>query len=791
MKKRWFILLSFVCAFAFSLAALLPQSASVRAEETDYQIVKDLSVVVFASDENKLYIDMPYTYDHGCDGLYTVADELLDVVKLNDKTFREAGATISAGGQKYRLYIGYKSALSAGDKIVIPENSTWDSAEGKGIKFGCTFTITWNGSAYSVAATAENVDKYEVDSIIIHPHSTSNSQLYMLMTTVEGNDCITGYNSWVNPDAATEKLKEQIIFNGKKMSEVKGAAIQGMDIANALCMTGYYLPEDGTIVIPEGTVFNNGKSELTFARTFTITWDGEAYIVERSSREFVFPEYEMSENMLSDFTAKSVLRLGGQSYQDAAVNNPGDSWGTNYVGAFTGRFVTEEEAPQGSLNGGYEISWEDTPGLFYTSVMFSFRDDIEYGIDDELVFNIYFSDTIDPAFTLWVTSSLNPRVWEAETMVSGLTITMGGWNEIHVSVADYVDEKGKIAPIAFTLAYGTVYTGAQMIAGGKVVFDKAEFRQVEKVLEEEYSVSDVSEIVPIGDGKTFSGDTDKEFDWAKESNISFARTDKTVDGIKAKLAVNDIERFSFYFMLNGVSTAYQDGGIYFWFASTGIRAGTAQRIFIDAPLPEELASNEYFTVEMRTIPYYIDGMKSGYYLALTVNGEEIGEGRYVSSATCNFGSWFGLFFHDFTDNVEVKVLPVNKAETSPVTLTLGTSLNATTLKVGESLGTRVKQSGKFYGESKVGYEVVSGKEYASIDEDGYINGIADGVVKVRAYITNAFGTFYSNEQEVTVGNPSVKPETPSGNKGCGSSAGAASALSLILLGAVVAIKRKK
>ena len=65
------------------------------------------------------------------------------------------------------------------------------------------------------------------------------------------------------------------------------------------------------------------------------------------------------------------------------------------------------------------------------------------------------------------------------------------------------------------------------------------------------------------------------------------------------------------------------------------------------------------------------------------------------------------------------------------------------------------------------------------------------MVKVRAYITNAFGTFYSNEQEVTVGNPSVKPETPSGNKGCGSSAGAASALSLIILGAVVAIKRKK
>ena len=99
-----------------------------------------------------------------------------------------------------------------------------------------------------------------------------------------------------------------------------------------------------------------------------------------------------------------------------------------------------------------------------------------------------------------------------------------------------------------------------------------------------------------------------------------------------------------------------------------------------------------------------------------------------------------------------------------ISLALSTSLNATSIAVGESLGTKVKVAGKLYKADDIKYVIVSGGEYAEIDKDGYITGKADGKVVVKAVATNDFGTFSSNEIEITVG----KGEAPK-KKGCSSS----------------------
>ena len=311
-----------------------------------------------------------------------------------------------------------------------------------------------------------------------------------------------------------------------------------------------------------------------------------------------------------------------------------------------------------------------------------------------------------------------------------------------------------------------------------------------KVVDENYKIYDISEIIPLSGEKTYSGELDSysdTFDYNKDCNIAFARTDKTFTGMKVKVKVSDLSRFSFYFVLNGPNKYFIDGGVFFWFNNDSVLIGTATKTYVREPLPESIRANEEFTVEMTCAPYYVDGIKAGNYVALKVGGTEIGKGCFVSNASCNFGSWTGLYLHNTVKGVNVTVAPVTQAAEPAISLALSTSLNATSIAVGESLGTKVKVTGKLYKADDIKYVIVSGGEYAEIDKDGYITGKADGKVVVKAVATNDFGTFSSNEIEITVG----KGEAPK-KKGCSSSveSGIFAILGLAGLAAIMIKKRK-
>ncbi len=640
------------------------------------------------------------------------------------------------------------------------------------------------------AATTENIKEYTVGAVSVH-HLSTNGKVYAMFVDEEGTDCDLGYNSWVPVDEYTEKFEEYLTINGKKMSEIGDAFIQGMDISNALFIGGFYLPDGGSIVIPKGAVFQNASVKLVFDRTYKIIWDEDngQYTVEAEEKEITFPDYPMEKGMLSDFTKSSVARLAGQNYIDAVPDKEG--WNTNYHSYFTGGFTTEEEAPEGSTNGGYKFAWNTVTGLLYPSIMFTFRNDVPFASDDEMVFRIYFSETVDKSFNFWITSSTNPRVWEAENMVSGVTLTMGGWNEIRVPVGDYLGRDGKIAPIAFTLEYNQSFGPNEDVPGGYIFFDTVKLRESVKVVDENYKIYDISEIIPLSGEKTYSGELDSysdTFDYNKDCNIAFARTDKTFTGMKVKVKVSDLSRFSFYFVLNGTNKYFIDGGVFFWFNNDSVLIGTATKTYVSEPLPKSIRANEEFTAEMTCAPYYVDGIKAGNYVALKVDGTEIGKGCFVSNASCNFGSWTGLYLHNTMKGVNVTVAPVTQAAEPAISLALSTSLNATSIAVGESLGTKVKVTGKLYKADDIKYVIVSGGEYAEIDADGYITGKADGKVVVKAVATNDFGTFSSNEIEITVG----KGEAPKKKKGCGSSVESGIFAILGLAGlATIMIKKRK
>lgn len=655
---------------------------------------------------------------------------------------------------------------------------------------------TYNVGEDVVTASAE-IPHFEVDSIQIHAHSNTNTGLYMMMSTMDGQMALTGYNQWAAADNATNALKEQILISGKSLANVEGSVVQYMDIANAFYIGGYYLPDGGSLVIPEGATFNNGLTSLEFMRTFTITWDAEnsMYNVTRSEREIIVPEYDMPDGMLSDFTKNAAIRLADASYLEAAVNDPGGCWGGDYQSfKISGAYVSTEEAPEGSTNGGYKMSWVDMATLYYPSIMFTFPQDVEFNTDDELVFRVYLSEGIDMGFELWITSSLTPNIWDPQTKFMGATLSKGEWIELHVSASDYIDEDGKIAPIAFTFYYATALP---VTPAADIYFDTATFVSVPKVLAEDYKTEDISEVVALGAGKEFTGEGDggEEFDFEQETNVKFIRKDVSVNAVKMNVTINDVSDFDMYFVLNGTNLYYTKGGIYFWISEQGINLGYAGKNFARAALPDCVANGQTFELELRAIPYYVNGIKSGYFAQALINGEEIGESGYIASANCSFGNWFGFYMHNTSDAVTVKLEPVAQAETTPVTLTLKAQMNATQIDADGYVKLETKISGNYHNQSEVTYEIVSGDAYAMIDDENYLNGIADGEVVVVAKVTNAFGTFTSNELTIVVGKGLPKDETSQDDssvakQNCfGTISGSMSAI--VALGAVALLLKKK
>ena len=650
---------------------------------------------------------------------------------------------------------------------------------------------TQDGTITASAALAH----FEVDSVEIHPHSNTNTMMYMMMSTMDGQMALTGYESWSAPDDATNALKAQMTINGKSLAEVEGAFVQYMDIANAFCVGGYYIPDGGSLVIPEGATFDNGMYTMEFMRTFTITWSAEtsSYTVSRSERVIEVPEYEMPEGMLSDFTENSVIRLADTSFMEAAVNDPGGCWGGDYQSyKISGSYVSAEEAPEGSTNGAYKMAWEDIATLYYPSIMFMFPQDVPCNAEDELVLRIYFSEGMDMGFEFWATSTLTPNIWDAQGRFAGATLPKGEWFDLHLTAGDYMDENGKIVPIAFTFHYPT---SLAVTPKTDVYFDTARFVSIPKVLDEEYKTQDISEIVAIGEGKDFIGEGDggEEFDMETETNVKFVRKDASVEAVKMMVTISDLSDFDMYFVLNGAGLYYNKGGAYFWFSEQGFNIGYAGKNFERAALPESVVAGQPFELELRTIPYYVNGLQAGNFAQAFINGEEIGESGYIASSNCAFGGWFGFYMHNTTDAVTVNIKPVAKAEKAPIDLTLKAQMNATQIDADGYVKLETKLSGNYLNQSEITYEIVSGSEYGMLDEEGYLNGITDGEVVVVAKITNVFGTFTSNELKIVVGaGLPQKPATEDKKGGCASTvSGIAGGVAVLGLATMALLKKKE
>lgn len=640
------------------------------------------------------------------------------------------------------------------------------------------YTLTYEGNnVWDFVAQSESVVWNVAQLSLATEVSSGSSELYLQLS-----DGGHGFGNAIEP--MTELYYYIAGKNGKFIDEGGTFTSGGANNLFKLTKSSEFVDGDFVILKKDMKFFDESNPATNFSldKDYIARFDGSEWTVTEYT-------YEMPEGVLSDFTEESVVRLEGADFADATNNSP--TWGVDYTSDFiSGRYLTAEQANAvigETTNGAYEMSWPEVSNRLFPAIMFRFNTGIEFDASYDLVFRIYLDENIDKSFELWVVRADTYQVWDAQTKKSGSSMSFG-WNEVNVSAADYIDKDGNIVPIAIVFNYQFSHAVDTPLYAGKVYFDTARFEEVERFLAENYNSQDVSEIIPIGEGKTFVGEYEGasgeefNFDFSKELNIAFARTDKSVHEVSMKLTINDMSDFNLYFVLNGVDVYYNKGGIFYWLSQDGASVGYYGKTFDTVAFPSGVEAGEPFILTLSAIPFYEDGIASGYMAKIAINGEVLCTDAYVSSADCAFGRYFGMYLHNSDSSVEVTLNSIIPSQEKTVEVSISTMMNATQVNVDESLKLSGKLTGKFYGADQVKFEIVEGEEFAYIDQDNFLVGKSNGTVKVRGYVENEFGKFTSETINITVGDGNTgRAGGCSGNVDSGFGTG----LLLIACGAVV------
>ena len=806
MRKRIFSMLVTMLAVCFCslITALLGANAVIAGAATEKVYTPTRISLAAASNQTGIYLEL-IGGNHGMGDYWTGID--MKAIHT-DMTFNGEDVSVKVGDKyKYDIrcvgassqYIwigspnmdgqGNLTEFTVGTVIVVKKGKNFSNPQNSDGNFIITdnYTLTYNGNnEWDVVAQSENVDWNTAELMLAEDVTSDNSQLYLQLS-----DGGHGFEESIEP---IPELYYYITGNNDKFINEGGTFTSGgADNLLRLTKSGGFVAGDVLIIKKDMKYYDESDitSNFSLNKDYIARFDGSAWTIN----EYV---YEMPEGILSDFTENSVQRLEGAAFTEAINNSP--MWGVDFASDFIGgRYLAAEEA-EGIIGetteGAYEMSWPEVNNRLFPTIMFKFNTGIKFDVSDDLVFRIYLDENMDKSFEMWIVRADTYQAWDAQTKKSGSSMSYG-WNDVNVSAKDYVDNDGNIVPIAFVFNYQFSHAVDSTLKAGKLYFDTARFEEVQRYLADDYDSEDISAIIPVGNGKTFTGeyegtedDADFEFDFSKELNIAFVRTDKSVHEVNMRLTINDMSDFNFYFVLNGNDIYYNKGGIFYWFSDEGISLGYYGKTFETVAYPSGTEAGKPFDLTLSAIPYYVDGISSGYMAKISMNGEVVYTDAYVSSADCAFGRYFGMYLHNSDSSVEVTVESINQSQENPVEVTISTMMNANKVNVGESLKLNGKLTGKFYGADQVKFEIVEGEEFAYIDQDNFLVGKSNGTVKVRGYVENVFGKFTSDTITVAVGDGSS-----SGKTGCGgniSSQSGSAILMLLCAGIVlVTVKAKK
>lgn len=330
---------------------------------------------------------------------------------------------------------------------------------------------------------------------------------------------------------------------------------------------------------------------------------------------------------------------------------------------------------------------------------------------------------------------------------------------------------------------------------GQIFADYVEFCLVgsepKPVISEEFTTKDIADVMPVGAGVTFNVATFEAT--LNKTIINAAVKAAAFDKLNLKITPNSEGKFSTYVLMKAPTAAatYEDGGIFFWISNDNVVIGNKDNS--ESVLAAEFPANAFVSgratkISIAAIPYYIEGTQAGYYCALYVEDatdplveiylgiEDVTTGVYTNICTQDLGGNYSVTYGSASDTPKSASEVMNvKIATKSGSTTFKNPRAALDLTYFEVEGATVSDL------------VISGN--ATFDkETGFLTFGKKGTVKVKYTVTNAFGTFESNELTLTYDDG--KTETK--KSGCGSSVAGAGMIGFAALGmAAIAIKKRR
>lgn len=328
----------------------------------------------------------------------------------------------------------------------------------------------------------------------------------------------------------------------------------------------------------------------------------------------------------------------------------------------------------------------------------------------------------------------------------------------------------------------------------------------------EYIEKDLSALLPVGEGVPFALKSNGETDTAapgygQYTVLASAEVKDAYDAVEFTITPTYTESFSFYILLKapGAATTYAEGGVTLWMAHNNTLIGTSAGEGKYSTAAQKMASdyNGAFasgmptTVRIEMIPGYLEGVQSGYFLHVYLNGgEEAFLSAYIENASVTTGNYINIVAQDLGHDYSVELAGAAQTVT-PAAEVMGVTL---TTNSGNTTFTtqRAKLNMEYMrveGEQVSDLNIEGNAEYNA--DTGFLTFNAAGTVKVSYTVTNAFGTFTSNVLELTYqsgGTSGGDVEEEPGGCGCGSSIGISSLLLCaiaVLVPSVVLMRKKR
>lgn len=665
-----------------------------------------------------------------------------------------------------------------------------------------TITDTLNGFVYDEGANVSEIVGLSSDKLQLFFKGKQGEDLcaelnyYGLYLTLSDEHRGFGDSTGWEEIKDVSQICNYVTINGIKLSDIThGFKVNAAGPRSLLFLFDYGIFDvvagDSLVLeIPKGTKASKnyqGEGFEFIAKTVcTLDKSTLQWTVDTDPVDWGVPE--LGEKELSDCSHAGITVYTGEAYEEKAnydfsscaegsvIDKNGRNWHTNSQTELLAGTGYVSTAPKGDgsndmISGTfYKMSWGQF--LDYPSIIVEFPyQTAEYEKSDYLVLKIYVSSKIT-AQAIWFTNIDTAHIDNGEKVDLP---ERDVWTEVKVKASKFLNADGTgINPIGITFYYGTGVVSKY--ENNEVYFDSFFFRSVVRNVKENYTVNDISEIVPITKtGYTFVGeweagelnaDNYSEYE-SSNANVAFCRMDCNANAIKMKVKVYYEDKYNFYFTMNAPELRYDKGGVNFWFADTGITIGGRGNKALEIPwedLPSDLrvSSGVQFVLELGAIPYMVDGVRSGYYAYIKIDGVDVldaatiayKEKAYIDEGDMGgmngFGNYFGLYLHDSTDDVSVTVYPETMTDECPLIVSLKTRNNAKRFEKGDMAKLLTEVSMKIFGGKQSKIIVVE-------DSGAYLQGrdtiVADRNGKFKATITYecCFGSFQSNLYEVSIG----------------------------------------